>query len=987
MKHHHKKLYLISALLLSTSLSTAANAACPSPVSGAITVSGASTGCILTNGDSLNVTAGGNIVGLSENGVLVDLDAAGNIINSGNIDGDIDGIRVTNSTIIGEIRNEVGGSITGESTGIYVVDSTLNSIFNDGYITSNTWLGIHISNSTVIESITNGVNGHLEPLAYGSGILVSDGSYVQGNIVNDGHIAGRNLTSAPNAGIEVIDSVIVSNIINNGTIEMNSLAGYDNVRGISVSGSSAYVGSIINDTDGIINTRLSAIYVDGATLDRGIVNRGSLTAIESYSAINLKDMTISSGGISNEVGATVTSHDYYALAISDSMIIGDFNNGGSLTGTDSGRGIWMADSTLDGEFINEGSIDGGEGGVAIYNSTLINGISNEGHISSADGDGLYISGSDIRGDVYNNGYIGGGNYSIYTYGLTRALTIFNYGELDGAVYINDTTLNLEDGTIMASSVDGDAIVNINTDFSTSANYGQSAQLDKINISNGNKFSALGSNSFSAQEFNNFGTFSILQGHTVNVAGNYYQDSDGTLRIQANSISNYGKLSVAGDAIFELSSLFVDVTNGANFANNAVLSSVVSATGTLDVTDLSISDNSTLFDFSTQVVGHDMNLIVASSSSSSVEQSVNNENNNPSKGAAKVLDQIIAGSPTGDMAAIRDALGTLTSEGDVSKAVSQTLPTLTGGATSAMMQTMSTTSQVVQARQDQNTGFSSGDDFIVNQSAWIKAFGSWANQGNKNGVVGFGADTYGMVAGADRVLDDAWRLGAAFTYANTNVDSDDKLNKLDVDTYLATVYSSYTVDPQTEANFQVSLGYNNNDSSRIINFGGLNRVAKGEFDSYSFNAGAGIGRRYDIDAATSFVPSVRFDYNLMSNESYQESGAGALNLNLKSQTTDQLIPAIQAKVSHDAGHTIVVSGNAGVGYDLLNGANSVTSSYVGGGSAFSTTGLRASPWIIRAGLGATYKPSDAYDITVRYDREDRGSEFDNQSVTAKLRMPF
>jgi len=231
------------------------------------------------------------------------------------------------------------------------------------------------------------------------------------------------------------------------------------------------------------------------------------------------------------------------------------------------------------------------------------------------------------------------------------------------------------------------------------------------------------------------------------------------------------------------------------------------------------------------------------------------------------------------------------------------------------------------------------------------------------------------------------MGAAFAYAHTGVDSDDKRNKMWVNSYQLIGYGSYGIDDRTEANFQADAGLNKNNSRREIDFGGLDRTATGDYDSYSFHAGGGVGRSYGIGESTIFTPSARLDYNLIYNEDYIETGAGGLSLNVKSQTTDQLIPAFHAKVNHELDKGLNVSANAAVGYDVLNDRNSVTASYVGGGAAFVTKGLESSPWVVRTGLGLTYKPSDAYDVSVRYDREDRGSEFDAQTASVKLRIPF
>lgn len=735
----------------------------------------------------------------------------------------------------------------------------------------------------------------------------------------------------------------------------------------------------VTSTGIISETAGNGVFVPSSVFASAINNAGIIEGsgygISLFERGHITSITNNSGGIIRSTGSAA------GIYVGNLSSVGTITNSGTITN------IRMFDNAEVGDIVNHGTIEGGNIGIDIDEAYMTGAIVNNSRISGTYA-GISLSEGEILGGITNNGYIGGSTYSIDINDPDSLIIIDNYGELDGDAYINGATLNLNAGTIMVDAIDGsDGTVNLNTNLSTSAGYGQNESLLEINIASSKKLTALGSNGFAAQNFNNYGTLSVLEGQTVTITGNYYQDPTAILRVQANSITNYGKLVVDGDATLTNSALFVDVTNGANFANNALITNVVSATGTLDANGLTVSDNSTLFNFNTQISGNNVSLVVAADSTTSVEKAVVSQNNNAGKGAARVLDTIIAATPTGDMSVVRDALGTLTSESAVSHAVSQTLPTLAGGSTTAIMQTMNTTNQVVQARQSQNIGLSSGDEFIINHNLWFKPFGSWAKQDTKDNITGYKSDSYGLVAGADRALDDAWRLGLALTYARTNVNSTDDLNELNVDSYQGTIYSSYTVDPYTEANFQLSFGYNKNDSSRIIDFGGLRRTAKGDFGSYSLNAGAGIARRYDAGTNASFVPSIRLDYNRITNESNIEEGAGALNLDVKSQTGDQLIPAVQAKFDYDASDSVTVSALAGVSYDVLNSTNSVTSSYVGGGSSFVTKGLRASPWTVRSGLGLTYKPTDAYDITLRYDREDRGSEFDNQSVTAKLRIPF
>lgn len=908
------------------------------------------------------------------------------ITNAGLIEGtDMMGIWASTDANIGAIDNQASGTITGGSDGIYLSEVEIGSITNSGSIIGHDYNGMIIEDSLVTGSIINETTGVIESRNYGDGIMLTDGTSVGGNIENKGSILLTNNTISRTAGITLFDASVDGDIINSGNISVNSASPYGNVVGIRLDNSTA--NAISNEATGTIEANLSAIHLDSnASISNGITNRGRLASNLSYSAITLYNGSSVEGGIHNEAGATIYSSGYHGIESNSSSIYDGIHNEGDII-ANSGRGIRISGGTFTGDIVNDGTIDGGEGGIFFSSTTVAGDIINNDSIWGGS-EGIYIGDSEYIGTITNNSYIGGGSHSIYTEYNYDPIIINNYGELDGAIYIQGATLNIEDGSILTSHIDGDGgIVNINTNFSTENDMGDNEALKEINIAAGRNFTALGSNYFNATDFTNNGALSILQGETVEITGNYYQGPNASLRVQANSLNNYGKLLVNGDALFEHSNIFVDVTNGAQFSNADALTHVIEATGSLSADPFNVTDNSHLYNFSAYTHGNQVDLVATADSSTSVFQSVLNQGNMPGTGAAVNIDKILALVPSGDVASVQNAFGSLNTEQQISVAVGQTLPVLVGGSTTSVIQTMNTTSQVIEARQSDNIGLSSGNDYLSSGHLWVKPFGTWSDQGTKDNVTGFNARSYGFVGGVDGTVSDAWRVGTALTYANANVDSDNSLNALDINSYQATAYASYSLDPRTEANFQLGAGYNDNDSTRIINFGGLNRVAKGEFGSYSLHAGTGIGRRYDLGSSTTLTPSARLDYQLIANESYTESDAGALNLRVKSQSTDQLIPALQAKLNHSIEQDFILSANAGVGYDLLNGPNSVTASYVGGGSAFVTTGLEPSPWLVRTGLGLTYKPSDAYDVTLRYDREDRGSDFDTQSATAKLRLPF
>lgn len=397
---------------------------------------------------------------------------------------------------------------------------------------------------------------------------------------------------------------------------------------------------------------------------------------------------------------------------------------------------------------------------------------------------------------------------------------------------------------------------------------------------------------------------------------------------------------------------------------------------------SITDNSAAFNFTQSLVAGSLTgtgFWLTVINASTILQSTINRGNFPGVGAATVFD---AGH--GGLSSVVSAIGGLSSEQEISDAVSSTLPLFTGNGTGATQSALSSINRVVQARVEGNKGLSSGDEFYGDKYIWFKPFGSWADQGNVGAVSGFDAKTFGFALGADNAVSGKLRLGGAFAYAKSEVDSKSSVAKQSgkIDIYQLIGYGSYTLDERTELNFQFDAGQNQNDGTRYITAPAS--VAEADYASWSAHAGVGVGRIFTLNEKDSVTGSVRADYTWIKDEAYTETGAGVLNLNVKSRSTDAMLLSADAKFNRKLDNQTQLSANLGIGYDLLSDKSSVTAAFAGAPSAsFVTYGLDPSPWLFRAGFGASRQTGKGMEITGRYDAEYR-QDFLNQSVSVKLR---
>ncbi|PKO62253.1 MAG: hypothetical protein CVU24_04875 [Betaproteobacteria bacterium HGW-Betaproteobacteria-18] len=830
-----------------------------------------------------------------------------------------------------------------DATGILVQGDVSGSILNEGTLTTTATgnngsyaQGIRFGSLTETGSITNAGTINVNATSSNSwadATGIATWGDVSGSIVNEGTLTttatGNNGSYAE--GIIVRSLTETGSITNSGNIQTTATGGYANAIGVAVWNQA---GRFTNS--GTIQATADRIHEEswGYAVGVELYNLGSESGSATFE--NTATGVIRASGLNGAQAYGVYTNSYYGGTTASIV------NAGEMTATATGGG--------DAYGLE---VDAYSGGVSITNSGTISA-----HADVGEGTGFYGYG---YGDLtlQNSGTITGtsgpdyNGYSVYSHGFNIDNT--SSGKLIGALYA--------DGDGEGGSI---AVTN--------------AGLIDLPL-------------FVTPEISLLGISSSYSGF---VGGDFTQTSTGTLRIAADSANagGYSQLYVTGTANLA-GTIDVNVLNsGANLAIGNTLYGVVQA-GTLNGTFSQVTDNSVLFNFKDHYYvtaeGEDyptprVDLEVVKGLTA--EQSVIFTSTLPALGAARTFDAIIdSGTSDPGMQAVIDALGGLDTEQKVSDAVSQTMPLLTGGSMQAAAHALSGINRVVQARNENNRGLSSGDVFAGDKHLWLKPFGSRADQDDRNAVAGFKADTAGLVIGADGAVSDITRAGVAFAYARSDITSRSAVapQSADVDVYKLIGYGSYKLDERTELNYQVDLGKNSNEGRRSISFMGT--VASAKYDSLTAHAGVGWGRIVNLNERTSWVPSVRADYTWIKDSAYSETGAGALNLNVDGRSTQELILAADAKVLHKLNDATNLTANVGVGYDTLNKQASVTAAFAGApGLSFVTHGLEQDPWLVRGGFGLTHSYAKGVEVTARYDLEHRQG-FNNQTVSVKARWAF
>lgn len=284
----------------------------------------------------------------------------------------------------------------------------------------------------------------------------------------------------------------------------------------------------------------------------------------------------------------------------------------------------------------------------------------------------------------------------------------------------------------------------------------------------------------------------------------------------------------------------------------------------------------------------------------------------------------------------------------------------------------------------NSGIATGDQ-ANNAGVWIQGFGFRGDQDLRKSVDGYNADAYGFAAGADTALNDDTRVGAALSYAQSNIDAKgaNTGNTTDIDSYQATLYGSMIIK-DWYLNAALGLARHDYDSKRLV----VGNTVNGNHEAWQYTAKVDAGWPLQFGKAT-VTPVASLAYSRLSQDGYSENGTGALNIG--SQDTDSFRSGLGAKALialRDKGDvTSSVEVRAIWSHEFADTAQDTTASFTTGGAAFTSNGV--SPARDSADLGASIRLAGSdgnikQSLLISYDAEVKDEYL---SHTAQLQARF
>lgn len=230
-----------------------------------------------------------------------------------------------------------------------------------------------------------------------------------------------------------------------------------------------------------------------------------------------------------------------------------------------------------------------------------------------------------------------------------------------------------------------------------------------------------------------------------------------------------------------------------------------------------------------------------------------------------------------------------------------------------------------------TGISSGGEY-ENQQLWLKTFYNRLGHGIQDGIPGYRAEASGIMVGTDLYSGSENTVGVAFSYSKMNIDGKGLGRETtDIHNYQFNLYHSFREDSWYIDNF-LGHGRNTTETIRHIDFGDLNRVARGKYNGHQSIAKSEAGMPIKGPYSSLLTPLVGLEYAHVSNNTYTETGAGVLNLNVAPKDLDFLQASFGMRfdtpIDTDAGK-ILPYVHTKLLYDIAGQQAHTSSSYSGG----------------------------------------------------------
>ncbi len=800
---------------------------------------------------------------------------------------------------------------------------------------------INTSDVTIDGNITNGITPTSLSISSATVRLTGTGNtYTGGTVVDAGTLITSTQSlpvngaiSLPNNGALILNQT--SNGSFGGVISGTGTLTKQGPASLTLTGANTYsggttltAGTLALSGAGTLGDTTGVLAINGGTLDLG-------TTSQTTGAVTLGGGTISNGTLNG------TSYSSTGGVVSASLV-----GTGALTNTSGSTTLSGTNTYTGGTTVNGGTLTVNTtslpGNVAVASgSSLVFDQPADGAFSGViSGAGSLVkSGNGVLTLTGANTYTGtttitGGRIAVSGSGtLGGGLVTSSGGTIDavlsgtGLTTTGGTTTLLRNNTYTgATTISGGTLV-LGT-ATTTASTGTGA----VTIASG---AFLRGNGTINGNLINGGTVSPgFSPGTITVIGNYQQTNTGTLVIEIAPTAS-DKLVITGGTAMLAGTLQLDAIDGFNPAGQTIefLTADGGVSGVFDSITGSAADRATV---SREIITSNPN----ARSVKFTQLAFTSFATTPNQTAIATAAQ---NSP-----AITTAINSLTTASQVTAALNAISP-----------QGYQVWSDIAFAhsaslgdRLNRQPGATEGhDDYYFEASQ---------SRGRITGDQNVRSTTYtsesGLV-GANHYVSENLTLGGFFEYTESNADLGSAGSETTVKTKMPGIRAAWKQNAWF-ANGAVAYGFDDYESSRVINFPGTSQTAKSETSGKQWLADVTFGRRFQTGPVT-LSPFAGIQANGWRAKSFTETGAGAFNATVANQEADSLRTqlGLEASVAFNVGSILLRPHARGAWiHELSNDSRSIEGTLGGAAYTVRTRNPQVDSARLSAGLDVVLSPT-------------------------------
>ncbi|WP_219274103.1 autotransporter domain-containing protein, partial [Pseudomonas sp. Xaverov 83] len=174
-----------------------------------------------------------------------------------------------------------------------------------------------------------------------------------------------------------------------------------------------------------------------------------------------------------------------------------------------------------------------------------------------------------------------------------------------------------------------------------------------------------------------------------------------------------------------------------------------------------------------------------------------------------------------------------------------------------------------------------------QPLWVQVFGNSRTLGGNSNAAKVEESDGGVFVGADRLIDNGWRVGGALGYTDSHSTVSDRSSKFAIDSYSATVYGGKAFDAGPgKINLTAGAAYtwSDIDSRRDVNAAGLDQTLKSTSGASTGQVFSELGYALPLNNHATIEPFVGAAFSDQRLRGFSESG-GSTALDGESKTND------------------------------------------------------------------------------------------------------